>query len=485
MTQYTIDIGAVPDDGQGDPLRTAFDYTNLNFDQIFAAGPVGSNVRIFNNTITTTVINSNLVLSPSGIGRIQLNNTLFPRADNVYDLGSPTLRFNSIYIGTGGLNVPNINVPGNITGNNFFANGFISSAGNINSGGTLSGVNLLVSDATVYGNIATIGINATGNIAGSYFIGNGSLLTGVTASDTNRLSNGTSVISAAVANGNITVSINGVSNTVVFTSSGLTAQSITATGNVSGNNITTSGVVSATGNVSSNYFLGNGAFLTGVLTSVSNITNGNSNVNISAANANVTIGIDGTSNVAVFANTGAYITGIVSATGNITAPNFFGNVAGNITGNITVPGANTQVLFNDNGLADATSGFTFNQTSNLVTVGGNVSAVGFVGNGAGLANVMADRGGDSNNWNALTQMGVYAVNRTSWSGTTGTPLDSQVYVGVLEVMNSGNTALSQVFYPGTTGADVKMQWNRNYYASVWTNWILMTNDGQTITGGDF
>ena len=57
MTQYTIDIGATPNDGQGDPLRTAFDYTNLNFDQIFASGPVLSNVAIANNTIRT--INSN------------------------------------------------------------------------------------------------------------------------------------------------------------------------------------------------------------------------------------------------------------------------------------------------------------------------------------------------------------------------------------------------------------------------------------------
>jgi hypothetical protein len=485
MTQYTIDIGAVPDDGQGDPLRTAFDFTNLNFNQIFTAGPVGSNVRILDNSITTTVINSNLVLSPSGIGRIQLNNTLFPQADNVYDLGTPTLRFNTIYVGTGGLNIPSISVTGNITGNNIFSTGFMSSAGNVISSDTLSGVNLLVSSATVYGDIATININATGNITGNYFIGNGSLLTGVTATNTDRLSNGTSVISAAVVNGNITVSIDGVSNTVVFTSNGLTSKSILSTGDVSGNNIIASGVVSATGNISGNYILGNGAFLTGVITSVSNINNGTSNVNISTPDANVTVGVNGTSNVAVFANTGAYVTGVVSSTGNITAPNFIGNVIGNISGNITVPGANTQVIFNNNGLANATSGFTFNKTSNLVTVGGNVSAVGFVGNGAGLANVMADRGGDPNNWNSLTQMGVYAVNRTSWAGTVGTPLDSQVYVGVLEVMNSGNTALSQIFYPGTVGADVKVQWTRNYWSTVWSGWTLMTNDGQTITGGDF
>lgn len=171
----------------------------------------------------------------------------------------------------------------------------------------------------------------------------------------------------------------------------------------------------------------------------------------------------------------------VSVTGNITAANFIGN----ITSNITVPGANTQVIFNDNGSADATAGFTFNKTSNLVTVGGNVSAVGFVGNGAGLANVMADRGLDTNNWDVLTQMGVYLVNRTSWAGTVGTPLDSQIFIGVLEVVNATDTALSQIFYPATVSEDVKIQWTRTYWSGSWTGWILMTNNGQVITGGDF
>ena len=171
----------------------------------------------------------------------------------------------------------------------------------------------------------------------------------------------------------------------------------------------------------------------------------------------------------------------VSVTGNITAANFIGN----ITSNITVPGANTQVIFNDNGSADATAGFTFNKTSNLVTVGGNVSAVGFVGNGAGLANVMADRGLDTNNWDALIQMGVYLVNRTSWAGTVGTPLDSQIFIGVLEVVNATDTALSQIFYPATVSEDVKIQWTRTYWSGSWTGWVLMTNNGQVITGGDF
>jgi hypothetical protein len=214
---------------------------------------------------------------------------------------------------------------------------------------------------------------------------------------------------------------------------------------------------------------------------VSNISNGTSNVSIVSANGNVTVGVNGTSNVAVFDSDGLIVAGNISATGNIIAANFIGN----ITANITVPGSNTQVIFNDNGLANATAGFTFDKTSNLVTVGGNISAVGFVGNGGGLANVMADRGNDSNNWDNLTQMGIYLVNRTSWSGTVGTPLDSQIFIGVLEVVNATNTALAQIFYPATVSDDVKIQWTRSYWSGSWTGWILMTNSGQVITGGDF
>ena len=55
------------------------------------------------------------------------------------------------------------------------------------------------------------------------------------------------------------------------------------------------------------------------------ISNGTSNVNIASSNANVTISVNGTSNVAVFSNTGAYITGAVSASGNITGGNILSN----------------------------------------------------------------------------------------------------------------------------------------------------------------
>lgn len=50
----------------------------------------------------------------------------------------------------------------------------------------------------------------------------------------------------------------------------------------------------------------------------SNISNGTSNVRIASSGSNVTVGVGGTGNVAVFATTGEYITGLISATGNIT-----------------------------------------------------------------------------------------------------------------------------------------------------------------------
>ena len=103
-------------------------------------------------------------------------------------------------------------------------------------------------------------------------------------------------------------------------------------------------------------------------------------------------------------------------------------------------------------------------------------------------NVMTDRGGDSNNWNSITEMGFYLVNRNSWAGTTGTPLDSQVFFGTLEVTsstNAGETSITQAFYPGTAGNTATIQFNRNNWNGVWTAWYKMVNSQQVVSGGEF
>jgi hypothetical protein len=98
MPQYTIDIGAAANDGTGDPLRTAFNEVNLNFDQVFNAGPVLSNVRIANNTILTTTTNGNLILAPNGTGVVQSNVHIVPNTSNIRNLGSSTQRWNTVYV---------------------------------------------------------------------------------------------------------------------------------------------------------------------------------------------------------------------------------------------------------------------------------------------------------------------------------------------------------------------------------------------------
>ena len=47
MAKQTINIGASPNDGTGTPLRTAFDYCNLNFTELYTAtGPSGNNIVV-------------------------------------------------------------------------------------------------------------------------------------------------------------------------------------------------------------------------------------------------------------------------------------------------------------------------------------------------------------------------------------------------------------------------------------------------------
>ena len=184
------------------------------------------------------------------------------------------------------------------------------------------------------------------------------------------------------------------------------------------------------------------------------------------------------------------LTGDVSTVGNITASNFIGNVYGNIAGNISVPGSNTEILYNNAGQAAASPAFTFNQNSNTLSVTGNVVVTGFTGSGVGLSSTMSDKGGDTNNWNALLEMGTYTVNRVNWGGVTGPPVDSQVYVGLLTVSASntvpGAEAVQQIFAPGIVDPNnIKVQWVRNYWAGSWTPWVKIVNDVQQIDGGSF
>jgi hypothetical protein len=509
MSQIIIDTGNVADDGTGSTLRQAFTDVNTMFTQVYTAGPVGSNVQIANNQIVTTVINQDLVIAPSGIGNLQANARVVPGVDDVYDLGSPTKRWNTIYVGTGGLDIKGgLNFSGNVTANYFIGNGsqltgIVAKASHEIANGT-SNINIAAANGNITvsvngtNNVATFtqsafyantNIVANGNVTGNYILGNGALLTGLAGGT--RIVSGNSNVTVESANGDITIGVHGVSNVAVFTPTNIQLKgNVDILGTIVAPGLDfESGNLAVIGNITAQYYVGNGRYLTGVAaTAAQQIANGISSVNIPTASGNIVVSVGNVSNVATFTTTGQNLTGSLSASGNVTANVITANTfVGNIQGNIQAPGSNTQVLFNDNNTTNAVAGFTFNKTSNTVSVSGNItSSSTFTGNGVGLTSTLVDSGNDPNNWNTNLKMGVYTVNRTSWSGTTGAPLDSQVYKGILEVINSTNLSASQVFYPGSvTAGDVIMQWNRNYFNGVWTGWVKIINDDQVVHGGDF
>ncbi len=75
MAQQTINVGAAPNDGTGTPLRTAFQYTNSNFSELYTAtGPSGNNITVPGTatisgdlTVDTNVLKVDTTLNRVGI----------------------------------------------------------------------------------------------------------------------------------------------------------------------------------------------------------------------------------------------------------------------------------------------------------------------------------------------------------------------------------------------------------------------------------
>ena len=248
-----------------------------------------------------------------------------------------------------------VSVTGNITGGNIlgganvnatlFTGTTVSVTGNITGGNILGGANVNATTHTgttaslsgnvTGGNILTAGlISATGNVSGNFFLGNGSQLTGISAAaSAAQIENGTSNIKFSGSGGSATINIGGTSNVIVVDTTTIYAnvanvQSITknsanAVGNIGSTinyfnqtftdrvNATT---ISAAGNITGNYILGNGSALTGI--DATSIQNGTSNVRVVSSGGNVTIGVGGTANVAVFSTTGVTVGNIFNANAN-------------------------------------------------------------------------------------------------------------------------------------------------------------------------
>jgi hypothetical protein len=227
-----------------------------------------------------------------------------------------------------------ITATGNITGGNILTSGLASVTGNI-QGGNLRTAGLISATGNITGGNILYGsgiVSGTGNISGGYIFGNGSQLTGVSAAvSVTKFQNGTSEGNAGSSGGNINFNVGGTSNVMVLATTGaivtgLSTPSIEHTGS------------NAVGNIgsSSNYF--NRLFVTGIsygsgtVSGTGNITGGNILTGgLVSATGNI-IGANFIGNVIPPAG------GAVSTTGNITGGNILTSglvsATGNIIGNV-------------------------------------------------------------------------------------------------------------------------------------------------------
>ena len=365
MAQQVINIGTAPNDGLGDPLRTAFGKTNNNFTQLFSTAGI-TGIANGTSNVQIPVANGNVIISSGNV-----SNVLIVTSGGVYSTGT-------------------LNVTGLATLSNLSVTGTTISTGTIQSLADVTAVTV-----TASGNLSANNAVVTGNVTGGLFTGNGAGLTGVIATGNvgaaTQLTNGTTTMNIPVADGNMIGNVGGVLNIFTLSTGGLeiagfvsvsgnitggnirTAGSISSTGNITSGNILTGGLVSATGNITGAYILGNGSQLTGV--DATQIINGTSNAKVVSSGGNIAVGIGGTSNVTVFATTGAYVTGLISATGNVTGGNLLTDGLISATSTITSAANITGGNLLTGGLVTVTGDITGGNllTGGLVTVTGNIT----------------------------------------------------------------------------------------------------------------
>ena len=103
MAQQTINLGTSANDGLGDNLRSAMDKCNDNFDELYGANSVSSNIALSGNTVSTYATNQDIVLGPDGTGTIRTASDLIPDVTNTRYIGNANVRHLGAYIGTAGL----------------------------------------------------------------------------------------------------------------------------------------------------------------------------------------------------------------------------------------------------------------------------------------------------------------------------------------------------------------------------------------------
>jgi hypothetical protein len=460
LNQQDIDVGTSPNNGQGDPIRTAFTKTNNNFSQLYSipqssppttlTGTTGDFAGMYaydstyfyycfanytgNSTIwaqitqagnvSVTAINngnSNVAINGSGANAI----VSIGGTSNVAVFATSGVYLSGVVSAAGNVRGGNLNTVGNVTGNYILGNGSL-----------LTGLSSTYSNANVVTLLANFGSNSistTGNVTANYLFGNGSQLTGLPATygnanvanylpvySGNIASNNISTSNTISATGNIITSgyfvgtfagnvtgnfvVPGSNTQVIFNTSGNADATAGMTYDKGTNTFVILGVVSSQGNT-----IGGNIVTAGLITAAGNIYAGNIiNTGVSSVTGNITGGniltaglVSATGNV----RGGNIVTaGSISTTGNIYAGNVINTGVSSVTGNILTTGliSATGNIRGDNLL-----------TAGFVSASGNVTGNYFIGNGSQLTGLPASYG----NSNVSTFLAAFGSNTISTTGT--------------------------------------------------------------------
>jgi hypothetical protein len=245
MTYEYVDVGTSPDDGNGDPLRTAYIKINNNFAHLQQVGT--DQISNGSSNVSIPTANGNIYMGVGNVSNVLIITSNAAVGSTLSATGNVVA--GNYFLGDGGL-------ISNISGAKTIVNGTSNVSiptldGNINS--VVQGnLTMQVSPqlVTVFGDL-----NITGNAT---------LAGNITR---NAISYGTSFLGFGTADGNANVTIAGTSNVAVFTTTGLSVAGIINGGTVTGGLISTAGnvqaanvvgtTVSASGNVQGNNIVGN------------------------------------------------------------------------------------------------------------------------------------------------------------------------------------------------------------------------------------
>ena len=255
-----------------------------------------------------------------------------------------------------------------------------------------------------------------------------------------------------------------------------TAGVVAATGNVSGGNITTGAKVVAVGNIDSTSGIFNGdgfglsnipaANITGL--SLSGIANGTSNVDIAAADGNISMGVNGVADIVIVADDGIEVTGTTKSSGTVTASAFTAN-----TGIFTGNGSGLTALTG----ANVTGEVPFAATANAVA-GGNVS--GQVANALVSGTVYTAAQPNVTSVGTLTSVSVSGTANVAGNVNVGANEISTLAAATVTTTSTSQQAIASFAVSGVNGVEFLVKGIDATSGNVSVASVLSVTDGSTV-----